>query len=295
MKVILIEAAVIVGVALVLYLIRNKIRFFRGGYVIRRDSYMQDDKMKLVIEDTCFFKGKERNCRSLRVDGSNLVYSRIPLDKNNKVLMVYSYCAPLLAMVKGGGVSLKRTLVLGGGGSAVPLYIAQSYDKAKVDVVEISGESIRISKEHFVKDYAGEGGPINMILADAQNAVKTLEAPYQFIFCDLYIGGQPADAIYNVDFMNDLSRLAGENGMLVINGGSLNMLGVRIMLTSMLSAFKNAWVMLLGEGFVLAASNKDMPAMDNLLLNNEGVISLYPNQLVEEDIRKDIERLNAKE
>ena len=294
MKVILIELAVIVAVALVLYLIRNKIRFFRGGYVVRRDSYMQDDKMKLLIEDTKFFKGKERNNRSLRVDGSNLVYSRIPLDKENKVLMVYSYCAPLLAMVKGGGVSLKRTLVLGGGGSAVPLYIAQSYDKTKVDVVEINGESIRISKEYFVKDYVGEGGQVNMILADAKNAVKTLEAPYQFIFCDLYIGGQPADVVYDVEFMQEISRLAGENGMLVINGGSLNTLGVRILLTSMLSTFKNAWAMLLTEGFVLVASNKDMPAMESLMQAG-GVIAMYPNMLVEADIRKDIERLNTEE
>ncbi|MDL2318860.1 hypothetical protein LJC74_07305 [Eubacteriales bacterium OttesenSCG-928-A19] len=285
MKVILIEIVIVAVVWLVLRLLRGKITFFRGGYAVRKDSYMQDEKKRMLVEDTHFFRGKERESRSVRMDGTGIVQSRIPLDKNNKALMAYSYCAPMLSMVKGLGNSIRRALVLGGAGCTVPLYIAQNYEGAKVDVVEINAESIRIAKEYFVKEYAGENGPIQFIQEDAKDAVKKLEPGYQFIFCDLFIGGQPVALVYDDVFMKDLSRLAGENGMLVVNGGSLPMVGVRVVLAAMVEAFSNAWAMLLGnEGFVLVASNRGMPAMDNLVQNAQGVIGVYPSQLTLESL-----------
>lgn len=290
MRVLLIEVIIIVVVLVVLRLIRNKLRFFRGGYVVRKDSYMQNDEMRIIVEDTHFFRGKARENRSMRVGGGNLVYSRIPLDKENKVLMVYSYCAPLLGMLKGGGTSIRRTLTLGGGGGAVPLYILQSYDGSTADVVEFNEGSIDMMRKYFLQDYAvGEKPRANLIHADAKDVVKSLEAPYQFIFCDLYVGGQPAELTYDEAFMQDVSRLAGETGMLVINGGSLNMWGVRFVMRTLLKTFTNAWAMYLGgEGFVLVAANREIPPMDNLLLNGNGVIPLYPaNTMTKEFLMAD--------
>lgn len=281
MKVILIEVIVIVAVLLVLYLIRNKIRFFRGGTIRRRATYMQDDRMRMLIEDTIFWRDKTRNFRTLRVDGSNLVYSRIPLDPKENALLVYNYCAPLLGMLKGSGVSIRRTLVLGGGGGAVPRYILQNYEKATCDTVEINAESIRIAEQYFLPEFSGEGGRSHMIQADAKQAVKTLEAPYQFIFCDLYIGGQPIDAVLSHEFMTDVSRLAGDKGLLVINGGGLTMEGAGLVLINLLETFKYAWLLMLGDGFVPVATNSEMPAMDNLVRRGSGIVTLYPNVLAD--------------
>lgn len=283
MMVILIEIAVVAVVAIVLYAIRNKIRFFRGGYVVRKDSYMQDERMKLVVEDIHFRRGAERNSRSIRVDGSNLVYSRIPLDKENKVLLVYSYCAPLLAMLKGTGTGIDRALVLGGAGGAVPLYILQNYETARVDTVEISAESIRICEKYFLQDFSGQGGRSHMVHDDAKNAVKTLTPPYQFIFCDLFIGGQPADVVYDEAFMRDVSRLSGENGLLVINGSGFSFEGVRMMVKVLQGAFSHVWAMMLSDGFVLMARNQAMPALENLMRHGQGVIPIYPSMVEIED------------
>lgn len=283
MKVILIELIIAAAVFIILRLLRHKIVFFRGGYTIRKDSYMQDEKMKILVEDTHFRRGAERNCRSLRVDGTNLIYSRIPLDKENKVLMVYSYCAPLLAMLKGVGTGVHRCLVLGGAGGAVPLYILQNYDKSTVDTVEINAESIRTCEQYFLSDYSGADGRSHMIHDDAKSAVKALEASYQFIFCDLFVGGQPAEVVYDARFMRDISRLSGDNGLLVINGSGFSLQGARVMLKTLREAFAHAWVMLISDGFVLMACNHAMPALDNLLFNG-GVIPLYPSMMELEDV-----------
>ena len=293
MKVILVEILIVVVVAVVLYAIRNKIRFFRGGYVVRKDSYMQDDKMKILVEDTHLWSGKAKGNRSIRVDGTNLIYSRIPLDKAENALLVYGYCAPFLSMQNGTGASIKRALVLGGGGGAVPLYILQNYENAKVDVVEINADSIRMCEKYFLQDYVGENARANMILDDAKNAVKTLEPTYQFIFCDLYIGGQPVDAVYDPAFMKEVSRLAGSNGMLAINGGSLSFPGMRVVLACLLSTFKNAWAFLGNEGFVLLASNRDMPAVDNMLMQANGVVLLHPNMLQDDVLKAIGDELNG--
>lgn len=291
MRILLIELAILAAVLLILYCIRGKIRFFRGGYVIRRASYMQDSKLKILIEDTKFYRGKERNSRCARVDGTGVVYSRIPLDKTNKALMVYSYCAPLLAMLKGTG-GLSRTLTLGGGGGSVPLYILQSYENTHVDIVEINADSIRTSKEYFLPDYTqGDTPRASLLQADAKDAVKTLQPPYQFIFCDLYVGGIPAEIVYDPAFARDISRLAGDEGLLVVNGDSLSMAGLRGMTIHLLSAFAHAWAIMVSEGFVLMASNKEMPALDAMLRNNPGIITMYPSQMDEETLRAEAAKL----
>lgn len=284
MRVLLIELAIIVVIFVILRLLRSRIRFFRGGYVRRIDSYMQDDRMRMLVEDTHFFRGKERENRSLRVDETNLVYSRIPLDPENKVLMVYSYCAPILGMLKGSGTPIDRTLVLGGGGGAVPLYILQSYPDAKADVVEINAESIRISREHFLKAYAsGADARANLIQGDAKQAVADLAPGYAFIFCDLYIGGEQVDFVFDERFLADVSRLCGEDGVLVINGSSLSILGVRLLLLNLKEAFTHAWAMLLSDGFVLIARNREMPALDGLLQSaNGGIVPIYPSIITDE-------------
>lgn len=281
MTVLLIEAIIIVVFLVGRAALRNKVRFFRGGYVVRRDSYKQDEKVRMLVEDTKFFRGSERNFRSLRVDGSNLVYSRIPLDPGNGALMVYSYCAPLLGILKGSGVPISRALVLGGGGGSVPRYILQNYEKAVVDTVEISPESIRISEKYFLAEFSGEGGRSHMMQDDAKKAVKALTGPYAFVFSDLYIGGQPVDAVLDTAYMQDMSRLAGEKGMLVINGSGLTIEGVRLVLKNLLGAFGHAWAIMVSEGFVLMASNAEMPGVENMVRHGQGIITLYPDTVGE--------------
>lgn len=281
MKVILIEILILLLIAVVLYAIRNKIRFFRGGYTLRKASYMQDEQMKLLVEDLKFFRHKERNVRSLRVDGGNLVYSRIPLDPSNNMLLVYSYCAPLLAMLKGVGATPNHSLVLGGGGCAVPLYLLRNYEGSRVDIVEISEESIRISKEYFLPEYANDESRVHFIHDDARNAVAALSSEYQFIFCDLYNGGQPANIVYSEELMQHMSRLAGNSGLLVINGSGFTMDGTSVVLKNLLATFQHAWVMLLSDGFVLLARNTPLAAIDNLLRYGHGVVGMYPNILVD--------------
>lgn len=287
MKIILIEIAVIAAVWLLIKILRPKIHFFKWGYTVRKASYRQDENMQVFIEDTHFLKDKKQNFRSMRVGGSNLIYSRIPLDPANGALMVYSYCAPMLALLKGSGTPIDRTLTLGGGGGAVPLYILQSYEKSTADIVEFNAESIRVSKAFFLKEYAdGDAPRARFLHEDAREAVKTLQGPYGFIFCDLYVGGQPADLMYNKAFMEDVSRLAGEKGLLVINGGSFNMLGVRLVLQSLVATFAHAWAMMLGDGFVIAASNKPLAALDTLLAQGQGVIAIYPPAITEASLRQ---------
>ena len=291
MRILLIELLVIAGGFLVLRLLRSKIQFFRGGYILRRDSFAQNESMRVFVEDTHFFRKKQGTFRSMRVEGSNLVYSRIPLDENNKALMVYPYCAPLLKMLKGYGTSIRRTLTLGGGGGAVPLHILQNYDGSTADIVEFNADSIRMMQQYFLTEYIGGESPrAKLIHADARDAVGTLDAPYQFIFCDLYVGGQPDELIYDMPFMQQVSRLAGETGMLVINGGSLNLRGVCVVLRTLLQTFTHAWALSMGmAGFVLVAANREMPAMENLMFGAGGIIPIYPSPITKESLLADPE------
>lgn len=291
MTVLLVELIIVVVVLVVLRAIRGKITFFRGGYVIIKDHY-KDDKSTVRVEDMHFFRNKENENRSLHVQGTAVTASRIPLDPKNQGLMIYGYCAPILSMLNGTGTQVRRTLTLGGGGGAVPRYILQNYDKAQADIVEINADSIRVSKEYFLKEFAGEGGRANMIHADAKDAVRTLQAPYQFVFCDLYSGGGvPSDLVVNPEFVADLSRLCGGDGLLAINGSGLGYAGVRLVLYRLLDAFEKVWVMMSGEGFVIFARNKEMPALDNLIQHGSGIIPIYPSLLTKENLHADFEKM----
>ena len=290
MRILLIEFLVAAGVFIVLRSLRSKIRFFRGGYILRKDRYMQNESMQVIVEDTRFLRKKQNNFRSMRVKGSNLLYSRIPLDKNNGALMVYPYCAPLLKMLKGSGTAISRTLTLGGGGGAVPLFMLQNYEGSVADIVEYNADCVRMMQTHFLSDYIdGDPARANLIHADAKDAVNALDAPYQFVFCDLYVGSQPAELMYDMAFMQQVSRLVADTGMLVINGSSLNMRGVFLVLRTLLQTFTHAWAMSLGmSGFVLVAANRELPAMESMMLGSSGIIPIYPSPFTKEKLLADL-------
>lgn len=260
------------------------LRFFWRGVTIRRGAY-QDGDLRVLVEDTHYLGGDEESFRGLRVDALDVTYSRIPLKRGSGALLVYGYCAPLIAMAAAQAGGLNRALVLGGGGGAVPLYMLRNYDEAQVDIVEYSAGAVDACARFFLPDYVGEGGRARLIQADAREAVHDLDGSYTFLFCDLYVADEPAEITYDAAFAKEMSRLVADEGLLVVNGGGLTMDGVRGVLKNLLAAFDQAWAMMLEEGIVLVAANRPMPMIDRLMAGGSGIVPLYPSVLREEELR----------
>lgn len=273
LTIVLAVGMVLCGIALLAWgLLRA--RWVPGGVAIVRARYADGDT-HLLVEDTYHWWSSDEDSRSLRVEDSPVVYSRVPLPLDQGSLLVYAYCAPLIVMVAWAGEGFSRALVLGGAGGAVPLYILSQYD-AQVDVMDMSARSIEISKRYFLADYVGSDR-LTFLHAEASVGVEQLSGPYDFIFCDLFSGDTLAEVVYSAPFVQALHRLTGPSGLLVINGGSIPTEKLRLLLGHLLGTYGHAWAMMLDDPIILAA-REPMPDID-ALMRAEGVIPLYPSAL----------------
>ncbi len=297
MTIILVEVGILLALWIARKLLKNKISFFLregGGYTVRRDSYRQDGQL-VLIEDVVYWRHPEKNRRYVRVDKTNIVYSMVMLDKRVNTLLVYGFCIPLLSMLKGSDTELRRALVLGGGGGSVPLYILRNFTETRTDIVEISEKSIETCKKHFLSEYAGDENRVRFYQDDAANAVNKLTETYQFVFCDLYLGGNVAEMVYDWSFLQKAAALTDPNGFLVINGSGFSTAGAACVVAMLKRSFAHVWLMYVhGHGFVPIASNKEWKALDRILAEpSPTFLPVYPSVFTDAELKVISERLSG--
>ncbi len=181
---------------------------------VKRDSFAIGSNC-LVVEDRINRLLPKRSARILRLAGTSIYYSMVPLDPGEHRLLCYQYCAEAMKSRDHG--FFRHTLVLGCGGGAVPRWILEEYPEATVDVVEISREMINVCRKYFLYEWE-DSGRLRYHCTDAEN----YEPPgykYQFIFCDMFDGTDLVPFVYSRNYAAKLHGMLSDGGILVINCG----------------------------------------------------------------------------
>ncbi len=112
---------------------------------------------------------------------------------------------------------IRRVLVLGVGGGAVMHQLATWFPEASITGIELDKTHISIAKKFF----GLKGKQMEIIQADAISWVKRYRGlPFDIIIDDLFgeQEGEPVRVIEATDaWLNDLSRLLTDHGMLIMN------------------------------------------------------------------------------
>lgn len=197
------------------FLLIRKLLF--QGFGIKRKRYITSNEILWVVDEVNIINRTKWN-RKVIVEGVKGEYSRIPLKVNKDQLIIYKYCQETLEAFS--SIQVDSSLILGGAGCTVPYYLLHKYDKSKTTIVEISPESIEMSKDYFLKFFVNKDR-VSFICGDAKNVITTINpaSKFDFIFCDLFIGENVIDLVFDAEFMSKLSSLLRGKGVLIINLG----------------------------------------------------------------------------
>ncbi len=182
--------------------------------VIKRAEFKIGDT-RMIVEDRVNRLMPAFSERILRIAGTSIYYSVVPLSSSNHRLLCYNYCEDALKERKPS--FYRHALVLGCGGGAIPRWLLEEYSSVVVDVVDISRDMIEVCKEYFLDEWE-DSGRLKYHCIDALDYMPPVYE-YQFIFCDLFSGTELAPPVFRKDFAAKLHNMICEDGILVINCG----------------------------------------------------------------------------
>ncbi len=169
----------------------------------------------MLVEDRIYAFSPARSERILRLAGTGIYYSVVPLDPYQHRLLCYEYCDDALELRPFD--FYRHALVLGCGGGAIPRWLLEKYPDLTVDVVDRSAKMIEVCRTYFLFRWE-DSDRLRYICTDAKE-YEPPEEPYQFIFCDLFNGTDLAPFVYTGDYAVKLRQMMSDDGILAINCG----------------------------------------------------------------------------
>ncbi len=195
---------------------KNKWRISNQSlYQSTRQASFTVGATRMVVEDRVYAFSPARSERILRMAGTGIYYSVVPLDPYQHRLLCYEYCDDALELRPFD--YYRNALVLGCGGGAIPRWLLEKYPDLAVDVVDRSAKMIEISQTYFLFRWE-DSDRLRYVCTDAQE-YEAPAYPYQFIFCDMFNGTDLAPFVYTKSYAAKLRRMMSEDGMLAINCG----------------------------------------------------------------------------
>lgn len=221
------------------------------GIYIRLIS-LTSQKQKLEIVDHIFPTNSKKSFRMLRYqdDPAQRVQTAIFLDKSQTASASYDYCRLFAELFWGN--RLKRSLVLGAGGGAVPIIFSKTFSQCATDAIELDNVIISVARKFFITNTPR----IHLQEADAQQFLETCKPnQYEFIFNDLFITDKIPSFVFSNTYLNNLKRALKENGTLVINTGRDTTNAINILLPQLKKHFTTVHVFLSDKCFVFLLLN----------------------------------------
>jgi spermidine synthase len=112
---------------------------------------------------------------------------------------------------------IKNVAILGGGCCSLPRFIIKRFGNTIfIDSIEYLPQIIDLTKKYFLNGLQTD--KLNIIEADAFQYVKSTTTKYDFIFVDLFVGGNSIEQSHTKNFLEELSRLSTEQSLVVFNG-----------------------------------------------------------------------------
>lgn len=228
---------------------------------MKRCKYQLDNRTLWVI-DEIYLLNKDKNYRKVIVEGVPGFYSKIPLKSNKKQLLIYHYCQEVIEIFFDSykRKDIENALILGGSGCTVPYYLLHKYNNICVDIIEISSQAIEMAKRFFLNDYQNSKR-VKFFNLDASKALGNLEDKYEYIYCDLFNGEHVCDFIMEINFVENLSRLVEDEGILIINIGKESILILQEFSNNLRLYFKHVYICYYNNSFIGITCNIDMVCM----------------------------------
>jgi spermidine synthase len=176
-----------------------------GDKVIERDTKYSH---VLVFDDIDEETG--RPTRSL-VTGATGTQSRIFLDSDYELPTSYTN---YFRLVRHFNPSLKKVLMLGGGGYAFVNIFLHENPEAELDVVEIDSELTDIAYEYFGLK---EDSRLKIYHEGARRFINTTEDKYDAIIVDVFFSPAIPYQLTTIETVERLHGLLNDNGMVILN------------------------------------------------------------------------------
>lgn len=114
---------------------------------------------------------------------------------------------------------VKRALIMGGGGFALPSHFIAHSKRLELDVVEIDPKIIEIAHEHFFlgETEALSQGRLNVICDDAWDFLKQSDKTYDFIVNDAFVKGRPLGPFTREEGVDVICSHLSEQGVYMAN------------------------------------------------------------------------------
>jgi spermidine synthase len=203
-----------------------------------------------------------------RPDGWTLLVDGVAqshVDLNDPTYLEFEYMRKLAAVVDAAGPSGSplRVLHLGGGALTMPRYVEATRPKSRQRVVERDAALITLVRRVLPLP---RGADLRVRVADARAAVEsTRDAAYDLAIADVYRGAQMPRTVSSVEFVTQVARVLGPDGMYAVNVADMPPLAFsRIQAATLRAAFADVCVIaeagtLRGRRYgnvVLAATNR---------------------------------------
>jgi len=116
----------------------------------------------------------------------------------------------------------KKVLIIGGGDGGSSEEALKHPSVEQVTMVEIDGDVIQVAKEHFkaVHNGAFDNPKLRVIVDDGMKFVRETQEKFDLIALDLNDPMGPAEALYSVEFFQQLRAALAVGGALVLHIGS---------------------------------------------------------------------------
>lgn len=143
--------------------------------------------------------------------GPNGTQSGVYLDNPDELLFWYTQ---RMAELVEAAPQHDRILVLGGGAFTLPQYLAKTYPKSQVDVVEIDPQLADIARQHF---YFRDPANVKLIFEDARTYVNRAQQPYDIILVDVYSDASVPFSLMTKEYGQHIKRLLQKDGVVGVN------------------------------------------------------------------------------
>jgi spermidine synthase len=116
----------------------------------------------------------------------------------------------------------KKVLIVGGGDGGSSEEALKHPSVEQVTMVEIDGDVIQVAKEHFRAVHNGvfDNPKLRVIVDDGMKFVRETQEKFDLIALDLNDPMGPAEALYSVEFFQQLRAALAAGGALVLHIGS---------------------------------------------------------------------------
>jgi hypothetical protein len=157
--------------------------------------------------------------REMRIKNTSGRYSRVYL-RNCHELGSLAFVREIIRDER--VYSIGTSLVIGGGGCAVPIFLLRTFQNCSVEVAEACPRVAAAAERYFIRPLVDHPERCKIHVSDGFDCVAMMVSHgrlFDFIFIDAFVGSVPAPIVFDPRFLNLVSTCLDGDGLMLANLG----------------------------------------------------------------------------